>query len=295
MDKLMNKQRILERLTPPPENGVNAWTLSTARKCRNLGISRDSTESLIKAFEPLLRDGRDFKFNEVENAVNKAFSTNLKTEASRVSDPISRMQWDSVLTSEIHTLFGKGPDDWRAISLPHPEKLTPKEVLEIIMKPSPESLICVGYKNGDYGFKRITKEFQEFKSLEKLSYVIPAYMTAKAGKTQSGKTSAGAKSNTGDRIYNVVDLDDPPPEEHSSILWKLAEFRKPDLVLRTGGKGLHGWFPVSGDDDHFWHAAVLLGADVRIYKNKSQLVRLPNGTRDNGERQEVLFINPNLK
>ena len=52
---------------------------------------------------------------------------------------------------------------------------------------------------------------------------------------------------------------------------------------------------MSGDDDHFWHAAVLLGADVRIYKNKSQLVRLPNGTRDNGERQEVLFINPNLK
>lgn len=291
----MNKQRILERLTPPPENGVNAWTLSTARKCRNLGISRDFTESLIKAFEPLLRDGRDFKFNEVENAVNKAFSTNLKAEASRVSDSISRMQWDSVLTSEIHTLFGKGPDDWRAISLPHTEKLTPKEVLEIIMNPSPESLICVGYKNGDYGFKRITKEFQEFKSLENLSYVIPAYMTAKAGKTQSGKTSAGAKSNTGDRIYNVVDLDDPPPEEHSSILWKLAEFRKPDLVLKTGGKGLHGWFPVSGDDDHFWHAVVLLGADVRIYKNKSQLVRLPNGTRDNGERQEVLFINPNLK
>ena len=291
----MNKQRILERLTGPPENGVNAWTLSIARTCRNSGFSRDSTESLIKAFEPALRSGRNFKYNEVENAVNKAFSTELKAEAPKSSDSISRMQWDPVLTSEIHTLFGKSPDDWGAISLPNPDKLTPKEVLGITMKPSPETLICVGYKNGDYGFKRITKEFQEFKPLENLSYVIPAYMTAKAGKTQSGKTSAGAKSNTGERLYNVVDLDEPPPEEHSSILWKLAEFRKPDLVLRTGGKGLHGWFPVSGDDDHFWHAAVLLGADVRIYKNKSQLVRLPNGTRDNGERQEVLFINPNLK
>lgn len=291
----MNKQRILERLTPPPEYGVHAWALSTARKCRNLGISREFTEPLIRAFEPLLREGRNFKFNEVENAVHTAFSTELKAEASRVSDSFSRIQWDSVLTSEIHSLYGKSPDDWRAISLPHPEKLTPKEVLEIIIKPSPESLICVGYKNGDYGFKRITKEFQEFKNLERYAYVIPAFMTARSGMTQSGKTSAGAKSNTGDRIYNVVDLDDPPPEEHSSILWKLAEFQKPDLVLRTGGKGLHGWFPVSEDDDHFWHAAVLLGADVRIYKNKSQLVRLPNGTRDNGEKQEVLFINPNLK
>ena len=290
----MNKQRILERLTPPPEYGVHTWTLSTARKCRNLGISRDSTESLIKAFEPLLRDGRNFQFNEVENAVNKAFSTDLKAEASRVSDSISRMQWDPLMTSQIHDQAAKTPEDWRAISLSDPDKLTPKEVLEIIMKPSPESLICVGYKNGDYGFKRITKEFQEYKNLEYYAYVIPAMMNAKTGKTQSGKTSAGAKSNTGERLYNVVDLDDPPPEEHSSILWKLAEFRKPDLVLRTGGKGLHGWFPVSGDDDHFWHAAVLLGADVRIYKNKSQLVRLPNGTRDNGERQEVLFINPNL-
>jgi len=291
----MNKQRILERLTPPPENGVHTWTLSTARKCRNLGISRDSTESLIKAFEPALRSGRNFQFNEVENAVNKAFSSELKAEASKVSDSISRMQWDPLMTSQIHEQAAKTPDDWRAISLPNPDKLPPKEVLGITMKPAPETLLCVGYKNGDYGFKRITKEFQEFKSLENLSYVIPAYMTAKAGKTQSGKTSAGAKSNTGERLYNVVDLDDPPPEEHSSILWKLAEFRKPDLVLRTGGKGIHGWFPVSGDDDHFWHAAVLLGADVRIYKNKAQLVRLPNGTRDNGERQEVLFINPNLK
>ena len=291
----MNKQRILERLTPPPENGVHSWTLSTARKCRNLGVSRDSAESLIKAFEPALRSGRNFQFNEVENAVNKAFSSELKDEASKVSDSISRMQWDPVLTSEIHTLFGKGPEDWRSISLPNPAELTPKEVLEITLKPSPETLICVGYKNGDYGFKRITKEFQEYKNLERYAYVIPAFMTARSGKTQSGKTSAGAKSNTGDRIYNVVDLDDPPPEEHSSILWKLAEFRKPDLVLRTGGKGLHGWFPVSGEDDHFWHAAVLLGADVRICKNKSQLVRLPNGTRDHGERQEVLFINPNLK
>ena len=291
----MNKQRILERLTPPPEYGVHTWTLSTARKCRNLGISRDPTEALIKAFEPLLRDGRNFQFNEVENAVNKAFSTDLKAEASRVSDSISRMQWDSVLTSEIHTLFGKGPDDWRAISLPHTEKLTPKEVLEIIMKPSPESLICVGYKNGEYGFKRITKEFQEYKNLEYYAYVIPAFMTARSGMTQSGKTSAGAKSNTGERLFNVVDLDDPPPEEHSSILWELSKHREPALVLRTGGKGLHGWFPVAEDDDHFWHAAVLLGADVRIYKNKAQLVRLPNGTRDNGERQEVLFINPNLK
>ena len=290
----MNKQRILERLTPPPENGVHPWTLSTARKCRNLGFSRDSAESLIKAFEPSLRDGREFKYNEVENAVNKAFSTDLKAEAPKASDPISQVQWDPLMTSQIHEQVAKTPDDWRAISLPNPDKHTPKEVLGITMKPAPETLICVGYKNGDYGFKRITKEFQEFKSLENLSYVIPAYMTARSGMTKSGKTSAGAKSNTGERLFNVVDLDDPPPEEHSSILWELSKHREPALVLRTGGKGLHGWFPITEDDANFWHAAVLLGADVRIYKNKSQLVRLPNGTRDNGERQEVLFINPNL-
>ncbi|MDA7619009.1 hypothetical protein N9081_01835 [Akkermansiaceae bacterium] len=291
----MNKQRILERLTPPPENGVHAWTLSTARKCRNLGISRDPTEALIKAFEPLLRDGRDFKFNEVENAVNKAFSTDLKAEAPKASDLISRKQWDPLMTSQIHEQAAKTPEDWRAISLSDPDKLTPKEVLEVIMKPTPESLICVGYKNGEYGFKRITKEFQEYKNLEHYAYVIPAFMTARSGMTQSGKTSAGAKSNTGERLFNVVDLDDPPPEEHSSILWELSKHREPALVLRTGGKGLHGWFPITEDDANFWHAAVLLGADVRIHKNKSQLVRLPNGTRDNGERQEVLFINPKLK
>ena len=67
------------------------------------------------------------------------------------------------------------------------------------------------------------------------------------------------------------------------------------LVVHSGGKSLHGWFYCAGQPEEelrkFMRYAVSLGADPATW-TRCQLVRLPGGLRDNGQRQTVLFCNP---
>ena len=63
----------------------------------------------------------------------------------------------------------------------------------------------------------------------------------------------------------------------------------------TGGfNSLHGWFFVHRQPDakveKFFRYAVSLGADHMTW-TRSQFVRMPDGTRENGSRQTVFFTN----
>jgi len=127
---------------------------------------------------------------------------------------------------------------------------------------------------------------------------VPAYMSALTGYTQAGRLSKHCKSNTGARRYIVCDFDWPAPEQHPSIITHLAKFRDLTMVVSSGGKSLHAWFPVSAspsDDNIFWRICIALGADPALMKNHSQFVRLPNGTRDNGKPQRCIYFNPTAK
>ena len=66
------------------------------------------------------------------------------------------------------------------------------------------------------------------------------------------------------------------------------------VALHSGGKSIHGWFYCAGQSEErlreFMHYAVSLGADSATW-TRSQFVRLPDGTRENGERQTVYFFN----
>jgi hypothetical protein len=106
------------------------------------------------------------------------------------------------------------------------------------------------------------------------------------------------KMNTGSRRFIVCDFDVPPPEQHPAIIHHLAKFRPLSLVVSSGGKGLHAWFPVTGseqDDRLFWRICIGLGADPALYRNRSQFVRFPNGIRGNGKRQAVIYFDPSAK
>jgi len=69
------------------------------------------------------------------------------------------------------------------------------------------------------------------------------------------------------------------------------------LAVYSGGKSVHGWFPCEGITDEqlrpFMNRAVRLGAD-RATWTKCQLVRMPNGTREDGKRQQVHFFAPEV-
>ncbi len=121
-------------------------------------------------------------------------------------------------------------------------------------------------------------------------------MTAREGGTKKdpSKLSAHTLDNTGPRVFNVFDFDSPPSEWQPGLIMYLAQFCPPVMVLHSGGKSLHAWFPVfekESDNAKFWALGLALGADVTLLKNRSQFARMPNGTRkENGKKQEVAFL-----
>jgi hypothetical protein len=44
------------------------------------------------------------------------------------------------------------------------------------------------------------------------------------------------------------------------------------------------------EEEDFWKAAVPVGADPALMRNRSSFVRIPYGTRDNGRKQEVIYL-----
>jgi hypothetical protein len=70
--------------------------------------------------------------------------------------------------------------------------------------------------------------------------------------------------------------------------------RAPLLVLSSGGKSLHAWYPpeTTESDEKFWQLGIMAGADPALKANHAQAVRLPMGHRDNGNAQRIIYFNP---
>jgi len=119
-------------------------------------------------------------------------------------------------------------------------------------------------------------------------------MSATTGLTQDGRTSARCLGNTGPRKYLVVEQDTGTADEQAAVLLHLAERAPLVLVVTSGNKSLHGWFGCQDASDanlrDFFNYAVMLGADPATW-TPCQLVRMPEGRRDNGARQAVFFMN----
>ena len=63
------------------------------------------------------------------------------------------------------------------------------------------------------------------------------------------------------------------------------------MALSSGGKSLHAWFWIEADEEEdFWKAAIPMGADPALMRNRSSFVRIPFGTRENGNRQNVIYF-----
>jgi hypothetical protein len=120
-------------------------------------------------------------------------------------------------------------------------------------------------------------------------------MSAVTGKTKDGRESQHTLSNTGPRRFLVIEQDSGTPDEQASVLVHLARLAPLALAVHSGSKSIHGWFYCEGTpEEHlrrFMNYAVSLGAD-RATWSRSQFVRMPDGTRDNGNRQKILFFNP---
>ncbi len=231
---------------------------------------------------------RKVPMREITAAVNLVFNTEITT-TDKPREPKPR-SWMKSATDRIFAEWKTTEQDLIDMSDVHPKHIDQRALLEALF-PQQDALVCIGS-----AFNRfITAPLADHKNLDQCQFIVPAYMTSKEGITTEGKPSCRALSNTGERRYIVLDFDEPEPAHHASIIRWLMEYRAPLMVIKSGGKSYHAWYRLESQDRdaQFWNLAIMAGADAAIRQNRGQAVRLPMGTRDNGNSQSVVYFNPN--
>jgi hypothetical protein len=185
------------------------------------------------------------------------------------------------------------------------------QIIDVLFHGNP--MLCCGWSR--YRFD--TRARANWYKLQDLQFIVPSPMAARQGLTREGKLSAHALGNTGPRRFLVVefDFDASNSEEEARLLERLAaegrdvkdlcaalllylaEKAPLALAVYSGGKSLHGWFYCGGvPEQTVWRTfqyAVALGADPANW-TPSQFARMPDGLRENGNRQTVYFFNPEI-
>ena len=301
---------------PPAGSGVHRWLLSQANHCRWSGHTPDAAARLLR--ENSANCGRPVHAREIRDAVCKAYSEPgipicFLPHWLRPSAP----RWPKPNKAEIERLARTaGRADLVAGS---PVRLAGAEprtelVIDALFPRNP--LLCCAWSQCSFA-TRLREEWRG--QLQAMPFIVPSPMTAKTGRTQDGKMSAHSLDNTGPRRFLVVEFDfsifardgktatEWAPlvrrlaadgiqvgDMCAAILLHLATYAPLVCAVHSGGKSLHGWFLVAGQPEDrvaaFFRYAVTIGADPALW-TRSQFCRMPDGLRDNGKRQSVLFLN----
>lgn len=275
----------------PPRSGggFHHWLFRASRALWKCGRSEADILPLLES--AAANCGRPVSDSEIQNAMFNSRPVkgmrNTHTQA-----PWARM--NAELRESIITASGAGMADLREASpvrfddtLPHTE--------EIIDQLFPaDTLLCCGREQ-----KTAHTQARETwrGKLAKKAFIVPSPMTAETGKNQAGKTSDRCLANTGPRRFIVVEFDAGSIDEQAALHLHLAERAPLALSVHSGSKSVHGWYYCAGQAEEtvrrFFNYAVSLGADRAMWA-RCQLARMPDGTRDNGNRQHVLFFNPEV-
>lgn len=138
------------------------------------------------------------------------------------------------------------------------------------------------------------------KIADQFEFIVANPMRSEYGKTGAGKRSARTKDNActeSTRRYAVIEFDtNDEPDDQIAVL---SSLHTPDTPLMmavwSGNKSIHGWYSLAGlnkqQKRNFYWLARYLGADNALW-GTSWLVRMPGGKRESGERQTILYFEP---
>jgi len=155
-----------------------------------------------------------------------------------------------------------------------------------------DSLLCLGKSSSVFD----TRPRNDWRGQSgRNQFIVPSPMSALRGLTKEGKESAHCLANTGPRRFIVVEFDRSTIDFQAAALLHLSKFLPLACAVHSGSKSVHGWFYCQPFPEvktwKFFRYAVSIGGD-RATWTRSQFVRLPDGTRDNGKVQNVYYLNP---
>ena len=285
-------QFVRDLLSSPPRrgDGLHNWLFRTARVLHPFR-SREEIIDLLEA----ATIGESVKPGEIESAVDSsaacAWSPGANTRMEKKT-----ILWPTLDEAKRTDIIASGaglPGLWELSPGPRGDADSQTEEIIDALFPS-DSLLCCGASSMSFS----TRPRSEWRGkLARLQLIVPSPMSAVTGKTKDGRESQHTLSNTAPRRFLVVEQDSGTPDEQTSVLVHLTKFAPLALAVHSGSKSIHGWFYCEGTpEEHlrrFMNYAVSLGAD-RATWTRSQFVRMPDGTRDNGNRQSVYFFNPEV-
>ncbi len=281
---------VRDLLASPPRRGegLNFWFYRAARVLHPYRAPAEIVE-LLRA----VTAGELIKGGEIERAVEQSAATAWKP-GQAPQNTAQTSAWPKVNAEQREAVIASGfglVDLWETspVRFANRESHT-EEIIDVTFSGDP--LLCAGLRNCDFA----TRSREEWRGkLSTLQLIVPNPMTARSGCTQDNKESAHALSITGPRRFLVIEQDGGTIDEQAAVLLHLAERAPLAIAVHSGSKSIHGWFYCAGQPEgrlqRFMQYAVSLGAD-RATWTRSQFVRMPDGTRDNGERQTTYFYNP---
>jgi hypothetical protein len=190
-----------------------------------------------------------------------------------------------------------------------------EEIIDIVYPGDP--LLCCGLTERVFATRR--REIWRGR-LSECALIVPNPMLRPTGLTGSGRLSEHTLDATAARVYLAIECDFAryhndgsltgflpsvdawacdgisTHDACSAILWHLKGSLPFVLAVHSGGKGVHGWYAAFDRDEDtelfpFMQHAHTLGADPVTWV-RSQFVRLPDGKRQNGNRQVTYYFDP---
>ena len=283
-------------LAAPPRagTGVHQWLFKVARQLH----AHLPAGEIVKMLESRVANcGRQVSRSEIVSAVQSSLSCAWQPKYGPAPSPAAgTSKWPRLNRQRRQDIVNNGRslgDLWE-LSSPRVEENTQQteRIIDCLFPGNP--LLCCGKSSREFD----TKPREEWRGqLSRLQFIVPSPMSAEIGTTKDGRRSRHTLANTGPRRFLICEFDTGTADEHAALLLHLGTLAPLVCAVHSGGKSLHGWFYVrdlpEAMVERFFRYAVSLGADPATW-TRSQFVRMPDGSRDNGKRQAVFYLNLKL-
>lgn len=280
---------VRDLLGSPPSRGggLHNWLFRTARVLHPFRSQDEIIELLRSAIA-----GEPVKAGEIEDAVRNSADKAWQPQARELQ--IRQPAWSPLNADKRTEIIERSAglsDLWELSPVPFEDDEThTEEIIDALFPGDP--WLCCGLSNDQFKTRR-RSDWRGTMAGQQL--IVPSPMTGEWGVTKDGKKSHHTLANTGPRRFLVVEQDQGILDEQAAIIVHLAQKAPLVLAVHSGSKSIHAWFFCEGRPEdrlrRFMDYAVSLGAD-RATWTRSQFVRMPDGTRDNGNRQTVHYFNP---